>query len=56
MSLAFYIKFSIGVICEIVIRMCFLDEKAVVGKMLSTTLVSQAKKAYEHNSCYDPEF
>ena len=31
-SLNSYIKLSIGLICDIVIKMCFLDEKAVEGK------------------------
>ena len=44
-NLNFYIKFSIDLICDIVIKMWFFfDEKAVEGKILSTILVCQAMK------------
>ena len=44
-NLNFYIKFSIDLICDIVIKMwVFFDEKAVEGKILSTILVCQAMK------------
>ena len=44
-SLNFYIKFSVGLTCDIVIKLCFLDEKAMEGKILFTILVFQAMKA-----------
>ena len=44
-SLNFYIKFSVGLTCDIVIKLCFLDEKAMEGKILFTILVFKAMKA-----------
>lgn len=43
-------KFSVGVIHDIIIKISFLDEQAMERKTLSTALLSQAKKVYKRNS------